>query len=1182
MHYKLLRVALQNWYLVQAQDISFLDATSFIGPTGAGKTTLVDALQYVMCGGNHRKLSLNSGANEESTREVIEYCLGYVKPSEDGGKPLRPECETVIALVFGAEKPDGTVHHVTIGVAMSAREDEPRETILARFIIPGYAYSANTFRRKDGEGEYLMSWVEIEKSIKSEVKNFATYREGSRFVADFLAVMRPNAHQPDPDRFIKSFSRAVHFKVLGDVTHFVREFILERDTLNVKGVRETVAVWNEVTAKVREVEERQKKIIDIRRKFDEWATNIVRSHNLIWDKACADVEIARINLRKTAKEASTAIEEYERRKRAQQTQEDILKSEREELEDARALLSTSDQATRLRLNANELDEANRQQAEIEKQINDVRSVLNLATNLSGVIDFVPNSFHPIIASAQAGLTLIGTKPGVGWITDRAESVAPHLKSLAQLGDLSERLRPQMENIDDKLSGLRRERDNISDNIKRLRAGGSQLSEHTTEYIKLLEAQGIKSTPLCDVVEVVDKSWQKAVESMLGLVREALIVDPAEVFRANEILYQNRNARGLHKCRLVKSTRTAYSEKQVHENSIANVLQTDNPHAWAAIVANIGSCRMANSEEELDRALRAVMKNGKATSGMTYNVTRDPTFILGRESKIGVAEALHARLGVVTGDIEKLNRTRKDLEQAGIIASGASQFSADLDGLKFRYEENQRKLVSVIAAKKAILADVDPELQERIESLENSTQSRQNEIDEYKPQLETIAKKAHIMEANARTKRDEMKYAVRSKMEAITGFRDGDLRALAENVRDLIDPIFLSIRNPYLGRRLEADYGTTAWVDRLKAVLTNHKDEVKACRQSADRYERQARDALMQYFADQNREPIITGDHHSRFDHLWVKAEEMRLALNELVQYKDEAEAAKRDMISAIKEDLLTKLKSKFDKMAAHLRTLNLHMRRHKFIGQTYVFYRKPKPEYDRIRRLAIAVSSQPEMAQSIIERTVDDPHLIEAMNELETFLAQSGGEGLEDYRNYYDYQMYMWKPNAGEDDDGSVELDENLVRKRDMTSLTGKVGKGSGGEGQTPFYVVIAVSMAMSYFPGGRPGKDQSGLGLVLFDEAFSRPDIPTTQAIITFYKDLGLQLVVAAPEDKRPTFTEVMDTIINVYKDDDARKVYIQSDHPKERARQELSKINPDHIGVEGFRKMLAQGEAANLDAAQ
>src|SRR5690348_11178619 len=107
MQFKAIRLCFQNWYLCRAQDIELRDATAFIGPTGAGKSSLQDAIQIVLTGNNHRKAKLNAAAAVKTDRKVIDYCLGYTKAKVDGGVPLRKSCETVLAMVFRAEAPDG-------------------------------------------------------------------------------------------------------------------------------------------------------------------------------------------------------------------------------------------------------------------------------------------------------------------------------------------------------------------------------------------------------------------------------------------------------------------------------------------------------------------------------------------------------------------------------------------------------------------------------------------------------------------------------------------------------------------------------------------------------------------------------------------------------------------------------------------------------------------------------------------------------------------------------------------------------------------------------------------------------------------------------------------------------------------------------------------------------------------
>lgn len=75
------------------------------------------------------------------------------------------------------------------------------------------------------------------------------------------------------------------------------------------------------------------------------------------------------------------------------------------------------------------------------------------------------------------------------------------------------------------------------------------------------------------------------------------------------------------------------------------------------------------------------------------------------------------------------------------------------------------------------------------------------------------------------------------------------------------------------------------------------------------------------------------------------------------------------------------------------------------------------------------------------------------------------------------------------------------------------------------------------------------------------------SQALVDLYRAWGLQIFIAAPEDKRTTLTEVMDTIVTVYKSPNLDAVRIESEHPLEAAKRALAAINPERREIEAFR---------------
>src|SRR5215213_4482661 len=264
----LTRICLQNWYLIDAKDIEIEGATALVGPTGAGKSSIQDAIQTVITGANQNRLTLNPSASGKSTRTVLEYCLGMTRDPSEGGKPLRTSCETVLALVFRDEE---TNEPITVGVALSARQGDSREEVLSRFILPGHAYSVEEARRRDGLRSYLAPWSEIAANLRVRHPGFEEYRSSAeRFTADMLAAMRAPGQPPNARHFLRAFANAHAFKPIFDPTVFVREFILEPDPLDIDRVRTSIDTWHELERTIEEIESKLRRITRISGRFRNW------------------------------------------------------------------------------------------------------------------------------------------------------------------------------------------------------------------------------------------------------------------------------------------------------------------------------------------------------------------------------------------------------------------------------------------------------------------------------------------------------------------------------------------------------------------------------------------------------------------------------------------------------------------------------------------------------------------------------------------------------------------------------------------------------------------------------------------------------------------------------------------------------------------------------------------------
>jgi uncharacterized protein YPO0396 len=84
------------------------------------------------------------------------------------------------------------------------------------------------------------------------------------------------------------------------------------------------------------------------------------------------------------------------------------------------------------------------------------------------------------------------------------------------------------------------------------------------------------------------------------------------------------------------------------------------------------------------------------------------------------------------------------------------------------------------------------------------------------------------------------------------------------------------------------------------------------------------------------------------------------------------------------------------------------------------------------------------------------------------------------------------------------------VKTGDRTRFDHRMVKGSGGEIQAPFYVIMAV--AISAIHRGRARGQSRYDGPVLLDEAFSKLSSANARTCMDFFKQVGLQAPIAAP----------------------------------------------------------------------
>ena len=92
-----------NWHLFENTTITCHGTTYFIGVNGVGKSTILDAMQFALVGGQ-RDVRFNQAALSGGKRTLASYVRGEL--GTEGQRFLRGDATGVVALEF--RNPDGT------------------------------------------------------------------------------------------------------------------------------------------------------------------------------------------------------------------------------------------------------------------------------------------------------------------------------------------------------------------------------------------------------------------------------------------------------------------------------------------------------------------------------------------------------------------------------------------------------------------------------------------------------------------------------------------------------------------------------------------------------------------------------------------------------------------------------------------------------------------------------------------------------------------------------------------------------------------------------------------------------------------------------------------------------------------------------------------------------------------
>ena len=1148
MH-ELERIVLKDWGRLDPQDVDVKGSIAILGPTAAGKSTIVDALQVAITGASSHYYDLNKSTGGRNDRTVRDYCLGaddHISP----GRPLREAAETLIALVF-RDRVSGVP--ATIGLLLLADQADARHTVRARFVAPGLALSMAQLTEQRADGRLVIpNHARLLEKLKGLCPAIQLHSTAISYVDHYLVAMRRRGATPDAKQVLRNFRESIAFEPINEPTYFVRKHILEEENIDVDAVKASIGNYRFLEEEVQRREKQLVEIAEARRRLQTWAMHTVSHNALRFQAAHAEARRLDIMLSRLEEQRAGVSIEVEREQIAERRAFDQIKALEEDGLRLRRMLAEAPGATRTAgLDAEQRGaEATRgaARAAAARRIGQFGKLAVLAQRS----DRVPMHLHDALAAA---VELVARARG-----RTPEALAMHDAELALLEHRSlpllvagSSLKQQADAAGADVVKLRGRLEEIEGTL-RDGQDGLVLSTHVRKLMDLLARAGIESTPLPDIVDVSDPSWAMALEMLLGANREALIVPVSRVEEAFGLLYRNRHSDNLHNCRLVDLRKTARWRSNLPRGSIAEIVVTASDDARAYIERQVGRSVRADMDRDLETMENAVTRRGKTSQGMSLRVYRDITPLFGKTAQAEAARRARKDYDALSDELALRLADKEALDAAISAIAVAAEEPGDMLAIALAaLADAQAQLGSIAQARVGAQSPEAVDLSLRIAQIDGDILGHREDIrDDIAPKLKELREadtKLQIQQATAGAARtkivDEEGRLERAESEAPIA-RLLQIIVAEDTVTKARQRVAVAAEMTPAGR----DPAAT-----LADLATAAGREAEPLPRLADDSARRGRGAWNLFVQTHvGASPISDPDDVSMLE--WAQARERQLEEDELRQFKAEFEEARRRMEADLTEGLINRLSDKFRKARAQIQRLNRSLSGRRFTGQTYAFEIRLNEALRPIHALAEAVGDAPAKGLAILEDEEVDPRVQAGFKELERRLSDPElVKQLRDYREFFDFELRMSNERG----------EETTLSRRSQT--------GSGGQKQAPYYVAVGAAMAAAYYPKGAVG-DPDGLGLIVFDEAFNNLDAPNTRALLAFFSDLHLQVVVAAPDKVRAMFLETADTIVSVNRRPDNQEPVLTVTHPSKRARQAMAEANPVNRGVEWYRQVEQAAE--------
>jgi uncharacterized protein YPO0396 len=1076
----LTHIRLINWHLFENTTVNCQGTTYFIGINGAGKSTVLDAVQFALVGGQ-RDVRFNQAALAGGKRTLASYVRGEL--GTEAQRYLRGDATGVVALEF--KNPDGTFF--AHGAVIDAYEDG-RNPDVAYFIVNNSTLNDSWFFKAPGQ-------LFDTRAFKRHLENFTLPPTASARVFTRLEDYRVhllNRLGQLKDTFPAKIVKGLAFSPLTDIRSFVHNYLLDENLLDVKTLQaqlETLRHFESLAADVRERIDSLTRIEDIDK---ERLANRRRriTNTYVARRAQADVFLDDLKSRRI--ELDSAKLEFHRDEIQRDDLTRNLKFAQSALTDAEIALHTDQTAQR--------------EKELREKITALTAELTLLTQRQ--TDFDHSLAAELTDAKKLKKLLQSDKLEIPlaletFIKDADQRNTEHTIRITQeaLTSLGETYSREQTLLSENVITLRNEAAKMDDEIHKLRTGDRETSvkvevPHSARLREILRAElGLGANEvayLCDVLQIPDPEWQNAIEGILGFNRFVLLVPPAHYDAAMQIYRKYKDT--IHGATLL-DTESILQHKTEHAprntTSLASEIQTNHPAARAYVDLLLGNYTKCDAIEQLRNHRTAITRECFVRRNFTDSHLNPQVYrrwFIGERAAPRQIEQRETRIKEIAAELTQLNKRETALRERLALSRDKIRPLVELETALPALSRLVPLEVELTLFKKE-LAALDSHT---LETLKADVEKYQRERDQLQSEVSTLERRLGSLEEKIK----------QIETESIPGLE----RSADESIQSAESFILQENADDETKSEVQKEYERRRERQPLEVILQNasryENDYQNAEQRSRDRL-REAKQAYSM------RYDFGTDDTDDATRYITERA---KLINSELPNYETQIAHQRGLAEQELVENFIHRLREQIEDARQQLAFLNNTLSNLRFGGERFEFINQPAPALRQV--FDMVMDSQQVMGDSLFDSDFRQKHqqgwdllferLTSAHDDENAELRE-----LQDYRNYLQYDIRIHYPNG------------------DRALLSQINAKKSGGETTTPFYVAMAASFAQAYrLNQARPSDT---IRLALFDEAFGKMDTARTAAALHFMREAGLQVLLATPPDKSGSLLPYVDSVCTV-----------------------------------------------------